>query len=222
MANEPNFKRRGKEVKYVFCFERRIVLRLQCTKTTMDIYGLAYKDIRLVEITFYLNFWYGISCLYTTSIFKSALCKLRQGWHPEWEHKNVARIFYWIVFYAGIHVITELIESITWNQSNKMWSGMTHFKFWPIGPWEITLRTQVNTLRPRQNGRRFADDTFKRIFLNENVRISIKISLKFVPKGPINNNPALVQIMAWRRPGDKPLSEPMMVSLPTHICVTRP
>ena len=56
-----------------------------------------------------------------------------------------------------------------------------------------------NTLRPRQNGRRFADDTFKRIFLNENVRISIKISLKFVPKGPINNNPALVQIMAWRR-----------------------
>ena len=28
--------------------------------------------------------------------------------------------------------------------------------------------------------------------------------------------------MAWRRPGDKPLSEPMMVRLPTHICVTRP
>ena len=46
--------------------------------------------------------------------------------------------------------------------------------------------------------------------------------MKFVPKGPINNIPALVQIMAWRRPGDKPLSEPMMVSLPTYICVTRP
>ena len=80
----------------------------------------------------------------------------------------------------------------------------------------------INTLRPRQNGRRFADDTFKRIFLNENVRISIKISLKFVPKGPINNNPALVQIMAWRRSGDKPLSEPMMVNSLAHICVTRP
>ena len=39
---------------------------------------------------------------------------------------------------------------------------------------------------------------------------------------PINNISALVQIMAWRRPGDKPLSEPMMVSLLTHICVTRP
>ena len=82
----------------------------------------------------------------------------------------------------------------------------------PDGP-----RGQFNTLRPRQNVRRFADDTFKRIFLNENVRISNKISLKFVPKGLITNNPALVQIMAWRRSGDKPLSEPMLVSLLTHI-----
>ena len=80
----------------------------------------------------------------------------------------------------------------------------------------------LNTLRPRQNGRHFADNTFKRIFLNENVRISIEISLKFVPKGPINNIPALVQIMAWHQSGDKPLSEPMMVSLLTHVCVTRP
>ena len=80
----------------------------------------------------------------------------------------------------------------------------------------------LNTLRPKPNGCSFADDSFKRIFLNENVIISIQISLKFVPKGPINNIPALVQIMAWRRPGDKPLSEAMMVSLLTHICITRP
>ena len=45
---------------------------------------------------------------------------------------------------------------------------------------------------------------------------------KFVPKGPINKIPALVQIMAWRRPGDKPLSEPMLVNFPTHICVSWP
>ena len=70
----------------------------------------------------------------------------------------------------------------------------------------------VNTLWPRQNGRHFADDIFKWIFLNENGWISIEISLKCVPKGPINNIPTLVQLMAWRRPGDKPLSEPMMVS----------
>ena len=59
----------------------------------------------------------------------------------------------------------------------------------------------LNTLRPRQNGRHFADDTFKRIFLNENVKISIKNSLKFVPKGPFNNNSALVQII-WTNAGD--------------------
>ena len=67
-----------------------------------------------------------------------------------------------------------------------------------------------------------ADDIFKCIFMNENVWIVLKISLKFVPKVRINNIPALVQIMAWRRSGDKPLSEPMMVSLLTHICVIRP
>ena len=87
---------------------------------------------------------------------------------------------------------------------------------------EYIISIILNTLRPGQNGRHFADDIFKCIFLNENVWTPIKISLKFVPKGRINNIPALVQIMAWRRPGDKPLSEPMMVSLPTHICVTRP
>ena len=89
------------------------------------------------------------------------------------------------------------------------------------GPtWVIT--SKFNLLRPRQNGRHFADDVFKCIFLNENVWISLKMSLKFVRKGLINNIPSLVQIMAWRRPGDKPLSEPMMVSLLTHICVTLP
>ena len=92
---------------------------------------------------------------------------------------------------------------------------------WKCAPVPGTY-ISVKPLRPRQNGRHFTDDTFKRIFVNENVRVLIEISLKFVPKGPINNIPALIQIMAWRRPGDKPLSEPMMVCLPTHICVTRP
>ena len=79
-----------------------------------------------------------------------------------------------------------------------------------------------NTLKMRQNGHHFADQPLKRIFLNETVVILIRISLKFVPKGPIKNIPALVQIMAWHRPGDKSLSEPVMVRLPTHICITRP
>ena len=55
-----------------------------------------------------------------------------------------------------------------------------------------------NTLRPRQNGRHFPDDIVTCIILNENVCISLTISLKFVPKVRINNIPALVQKMAWR------------------------
>ena len=88
--------------------------------------------------------------------------------------------------------------------------------------WMQCHQQKVNTLRLRQNGRHFPDDIFKCIFLSENVSIAIQISLKLVCKGPINNIPTLVQILAWRCPGDKPLSEPMMVSSPTHICVTRP
>ena len=54
------------------------------------------------------------------------------------------------------------------------------------------------------------DDIFNGIFLNENVWIWLKISLKFVPESPINNIPALVQLMAKHQPGDKSLSEPMV------------
>ena len=81
---------------------------------------------------------------------------------------------------------------------------------------------RINTLRPRQNVRHFPDDTFKCVFLNEIVWNLLNISLKFVPRVRINTIPALVQIMTWRRPGAKPLSEPMVVSLLMHICVTRP
>ena len=48
----------------------------------------------------------------------------------------------------------------------------------------------LNTLRPRQNVRHFQNDILKRIFLYEKVRSFTKISLKFVPKGPIDYNPA--------------------------------
>ena len=80
----------------------------------------------------------------------------------------------------------------------------------------------INSLRLRLNRHTFAEDIFKCIFLNENELIMPRISLKFVPEVRINNIPVLVQIMAWCRPGDKPLSEPMMLSLLRHICITRP
>ena len=65
-------------------------------------------------------------------------------------------------------------------------------------------------------------DIFQCIIFDEHFSIAIKRSLEFVLKGPSSTIPALVQIMVWRRPGDKSLSEQMMVHLPTHICGTRP
>ena len=113
------------------------------------------------------------------------------------------------------------ISGIRWSV---LWHPMvfcsTHIFIHAIDTW--LLHTGSLTHWGRDKWPPFTDDIFKCIFLNENVLISIKISLKFVPKGQINNIPALVQIMAWRRPGDKPLYEPMMVCLVTHICVTKP
>ena len=99
---------------------------------------------------------------------------------------------------------------------------LLQFFWWSLDQHQPCDTGHINTLRPRQNGRHFPDDIFKCIFLFENGWIWIKISLKFVPKVRINNIPALVQIMAGRRIGDKPLSEPMMVNLMTHIYVTWP
>ena len=62
--------------------------------------------------------------------------------------------------------------------------------------------------------------TFSNVF--SSMKMFVQISLKLASRDLIKNIPALVQIMDWRRPGDKPLSETMMVSIPTHICVTRP
>ena len=72
-----------------------------------------------------------------------------------------------------------------------------------------------------QTAQHLPDDILLFISLNENIWFSINISLKLVAMCAIDNIPVLVQMMAWHRPGDKPLSKPMMVSLPTHI-VTRP
>ena len=77
-----------------------------------------------------------------------------------------------------------------------------------------------NLLRQRRNRCHFAD-IFKCIFLNENVWISIDVPLKFVPKGPINNIPALVQIMAWHRLGDKPLSQCIRKTFMVHQTIVR-
>ena len=53
------------------------------------------------------------------------------------------------------------------------------------------------------------------------IPIVVKISPRFVPKGPTNNIPALVKIMAWRRPGDKPLSEPVIGPVTANVSESR-
>ena len=81
----------------------------------------------------------------------------------------------------------------------------------------LHLFTQMRYIEAETKWLLFFRRHFQMYFLEcKRIGVLIKISLKFVAKGPINNIPALVQIMAWRRPGDKPLSEPMLVSLLTH------
>ena len=75
--------------------------------------------------------------------------------------------------------------------------------------WFIHASPCINYLiSPGQNGCHFADDIFNFIFMNEKLCILIRISLKFAPKGPVDNKSALVQ--AWCRTDDKPLCEPML------------
>ena len=94
--------------------------------------------------------------------------------------------------------------------------------YFPTAWWVVT-HICINLSLPGQNGHHLPDDFFKCIFLNENAWISIKILLKFVPKGPINNIPSLVQTMAWRWPGDKAIvwTNDGQFTDP-FICVTRP
>ena len=143
-------------------------------------------------------------------------------------HLNSGCLIYLLVFLLSAQTVLSFYNCR--HYYDIAWSDISCHVCEGFGPHELIwaacavaclcLYWVFNTLRPRQNVHRFVDDTIKRIFLNKNVRISIRISLKFVPKGPIN--PSLVQIMVWRQSGDKPLSEPMMVSLLTHICVTPP
>ena len=132
---------------------------------------------------------------------------------------RVATVIYWYmccIFCLFLHKSTKSKHA---NRVRAM-DPVTLFDFrW--GRTRFNYDHCFDTLRPRQNGRHFTEGDFKDISLNENLRISIRISLKFIPIGQINNITAMVQIMAWRRSGDKPLSEPVMASLLMQICVTR-
>ena len=76
--------------------------------------------------------------------------------------------------------------------------------------WRHHWSSQYIALWKMLNCRHFSDDIFKCIFSMKIAKF-LQISLRVIPKGPINNNPASVQIMAWCRLGDKPLSESIVI-----------
>ena len=139
------------------------------------------------------------------------------------DHAMTIPVCRWVGQKAG----SQITQTI-WRTSIRFWSDMKVWDrclidndpkvcvFWAYAVIFCQLWCVIiNLLRPRQNDLDFAGDIYKWIFLNENVRIFIKIWLKFVLKSPVDNIPALVQMMAWHRPGNKPLSEPMKVNLLT-------
>ena len=84
-------------------------------------------------------------------------------------------------------------------------------------------RNKINTLRPRQNDQHLPDAVLKCIFLMKLFEFPFKFLWNVFPRVKLAIfKHCMVQMMAWHRPGDKALSEPMTVSLQTHICVTRP
>ena len=146
---------------------------------------------------------------------------LNTGTYSTWQ--EFCTLFVFVCGWYQSRMLCLLRPSLVW------WRRSYNYRNTPVSvkhPLKMYVNTShestINSLTPRLNRRPFTDDIFKCIFLNENEWISPRISLKFVPKVRINNIQALVQIMAWRRPSDKPLSEPVMVSLLTHIYVTRP
>ena len=80
-----------------------------------------------------------------------------------------------------------------------------HYRVIPAQSFQLWITVLTHLLLDKM-ATILANDIFKCIFLNENIKFFIQISLKFVPQDPIDNKPALVQVMAWRRTGDTPIT----------------
>ena len=139
---------------------------------------------------------------------------------------STARL-YWTFFFFLLTWMEGMIRII------ELICMITHRIFISGNDWPIAISACIKSVRPCNGCMCWHIEAetkwpplsirhFQMHFLNENMWILIMISLNFVPEGPINSIPGLVQIMAWRRTGDKPLSETIMVISPTHICVTQP
>ena len=146
-------------------------------------------------------------------------------WYQSFQHfLSFVEGIHWCVGFPHKGPVMQTLHVIAWTSG---WTNSPVASYLRCHGAFITVMTSFwlcffNTLKPKQNGQYFADNIFKCIFLNENVRIAINISVKFVHKDRINNIPALVQKMVWCCLVDNSLSLPMMFTLLTHICITQP
>ena len=138
------------------------------------------------------------------------------AWRQSSHYLNQWLLDYWRVYASlGLNELNEYsnyighnvqLEFLIWSdrifvlalisdlERTKMWCERVQL-CWKNMKTTVSSQNSFNTLRSRHNGRHFADDLYKCIFLNENIWISINISLKFVPRCPINNIPTLVQVI---------------------------
>ena len=126
------------------------------------------------------------------------------GWHHpfviDWSEYRLglpsAPLHYGLMWPVGIPTIFQIPVTVSLHCPNVM-------QCLTLGLCKGTVKESSkhphNKLRPEQNGKHIADDIFKHIFLNENLRIFIQISLKFVlPEHLIDSMSSLVKVMAWR------------------------
>ena len=134
----------------------------------------------------------------------------------------IYRNWLWWYTYLSSFLLFQMAFSSSFREYNTTTVATT------ITTWTATVGCKVLECHVTHWGRdkmtAISQTTFSNVFYSMKLLefARIKISLTFASKGPINYIPAVIPIMAWRRPGDKSLSEPMVVSLPTHTCVTRP
>ena len=194
-----------------------------------------YKSIKYNFASFRLRMYHSLSI----SIIRSHTKLHRKClWIKKAWTKNVCYVtkkYFKFIVYNSVHILMQTllqyapkgqVDNITIKQLMVLCRQernpfLKQYQSKSIMPLGVTSHNVlINTFRQRETYPNYGNVIYKFIF-NENAWISIKISLKFVPKGPIKIFLHLVQ-MAWRQPGDKPLSEPMVFSLLTHICVAQP
>ena len=107
---------------------------------------------------------------------------------------------WWFIYYASLG-LNELSAESVWNYFEGHFElngdGSPYVIIHCVPAWRLLMQwpsAYINTLKMRQSDRHFADNVFKCISLNENLRNVIQVSLKFVRKIRNRNKPVLVQI----------------------------